>query len=123
MDHRSEGSVGFFISCGNSSEGFELTEEILDQMTPPVHMEVAGNRAYPVRLGRDHGYGTAIVQLGTDGVAIEGFVGEERFEFDVLDERLDADAVMALARQQDEAREIAERVDQRHDLGRQAAAR
>jgi hypothetical protein len=40
-----------------------------------------------------------------------------------LDKRLDADAVMPLTGQENEAGQIAQRVDQGHDLGRQAAAR
>ena len=44
-------------------------------------------------------------------------------EIDASDQRLGADAVVALAREQDEARQIAQRIDKRHDLGRQSAAR
>jgi hypothetical protein len=38
-------------------------------------------------------------------------------------QRLGADAVVALAREQDESRQIAQGIDKRHDLGRQSAAR
>ena len=46
-----------------------------------------------------------------------------RARIDVGDQRLDTDAVVTLAGQKHEANQIAERVDQGHDLGRQAAAR
>ena len=76
-----------------------------------------------VCLGRNDRLRTAIVELGAQPVDIEGLVGQERQDLDILDERLDADAVMTLTGQENEAGQIAERVDQGHDLGRQAAAR
>ncbi len=69
------------------------------------------------------GEGAAIVEFGPDPVDIEGLVRQEGLEVDVHDEGLDTDTILALAGQQDEARKIAERVNQGHDLGRQTAAR
>src|SRR6476469_788650 len=123
MDHGGEAFVGFLITRGDASEGLELTEEVFDQMAPAVHMEVAGDGLLAVCLGRDDRLRTAIVQLGAQPVDIEGLVGQERQDLDILDERLDADAVMTLTGQENEAGQIAERVDQGHDLARQAAAR
>jgi hypothetical protein len=57
------------------------------------------------------------------GVAVESLVGDQSREIEAGDERLDADAVVTLAGQQDEARQIAQGIDQSHDLGRQPAAR
>ncbi len=42
---------------------------------------------------------------------------------ETVDDRLDADAIVPLAGHEDEANQIAERVNQRQDLGRQTAAR
>ena len=50
-------------------------------------------------------------------------VGDESIKIDARDERLDADAVVTLAGQQDKARLIAQRIDERDNLGRQPAAR
>ena len=44
-------------------------------------------------------------------------------EIDASDQRLGADAVVALAREQDEARHTAQRIDESDDLGGQPAAR
>src|SRR5713101_9364416 len=69
---------------------------------------------------RNHDLGAALVEVGDDVVAVEGLVGDERAEFDPLDERWDADRIEALSRQQDESDEIAERIGERQDLGRHA---
>jgi hypothetical protein len=47
----------------------------------------------------------------------------QRAQREAVEQRLDANAVVALAGQQDEAGEIAEPIDERDDLGGQAAAR
>src|SRR6266704_1519185 len=66
------------------------------------------------------GFVAALVEVGDDVVAVEGLVGDERGEFDPLDERWDADRIEALSRQQDESDEIDERIGERQDLGRHA---
>ena len=55
------------------------------------------------------------------GVDVEGFVGDQRAEGQAVDERRHADRVKALAKQQDEAREIAESVGEGQDFGGHAA--
>jgi hypothetical protein len=47
---------------------------------------------------------------------VEGLVGDERADRDAGEKRLDADAVVPLAGQQDEARQIAQRIDKSDDL-------
>jgi len=56
-----------------------------------------------------------------DGVAIEGFVGEQTIKFDVMQERGDAHRVKAVARQEFKAHQICQRVGQRENFGRHAA--
>ena len=65
------------------------------------------------RLRRDDGGGAAIVQGGAQGVVVERLVGDESIKIDARYERLDADAVVAVARQQDEARHTAQRRSRR----------
>ena len=123
MDHRSEALVGLDVAGGDSAERLEAAEEVLDEMAPSIHVEVARDGPAAIGFGRDHRARTALVQFGAQPIDIEGLVAQERGEVDVLDERLDAEAVVTLPGQQDEAGEIAEGVDQSDDLGRQAAAR
>jgi hypothetical protein len=59
---------------------------------------------------RDHDLGAALVEVGDNVVAVESLVGDQRAEFDAVDQRRNADRVEALSRQQDESNEIAERV-------------
>src|SRR5665213_1886028 len=63
----------------------------------------------------------ALVQVCDDRVAIKGFVGDQSAEGETLDQRCDANSVEAVARQQDEAYEVAERVGESEDFGRHAA--
>ena len=65
----------------------------------------------------------ALVEVFDDPVRIEGFVGDQRAEFDVLDQRGDSNRVVTLSRQEDEADQIAEGIGQGEDLGGPAAFR
>ena len=100
----------------------DLAEEGVDQMTPLVHLEVARDRGDPIGFGRDHGGRAPLGQVGADPVAVESLVRQKGAEIEVGQKRGDTGAVVSLARQQNEPHEIAQRVDQRDDLGRQAAA-
>jgi hypothetical protein len=64
MDHRREARVGFVVTGGDAAEFLEFAEEVLDQMTPLVHLEVAGDCGDPVGFGRDHRHRAAVVQIG-----------------------------------------------------------
>jgi hypothetical protein len=66
--------------------------------------------------------GAALVQIGDDPVGIKGLVGDQGIEFNALDQRRHTDRVVPLAGQQDEAHQIAQRIDERDNLGRQAAS-
>ena len=92
-------------------------------MTPFVHLGVDVERRLASRVLGDDDLGAALVQFLDDPVHIEGLVGNERTEFDVADQRFDADRVMALTRQKDEADKLAECIDEREDLGCPAAPR
>ena len=86
-----------------------------------VDLVVDGERCCALRALGDDDSGTALVQLGDDPIGIEGLVGNQVVEFDVLDEWSDPDRIVALSGQQNEAHEIAQRIGERQDLGGQAA--
>ena len=121
MDDGGEALVGFVGAHGNALELFEFAEEVLDQMAPFVLLGVDGKGNRASRMLRDDDLGAALVQIGDDVVAIEGLVGDQRFEGESVDERGDANGVETLAGQENEANEIAECVGEREDLGRHAA--
>jgi hypothetical protein len=123
MNHCRETRVSFLVSRSDTAELFEFAEEIFNEMAPAVHVEVTFDGLGPVGFRRDDDHGAAVVQFGAQPIHIEGFVGEQSFKVDALDQRCDTDTVVTLARHQDEARKIAQRIDQRQDFGRQAATR
>src|SRR5512143_50506 len=118
MDHGGEALVGFVVARGDAAELLDLAEEILDQMAPLVHLEVAGNASSPIDLWRYHGHRASVVQIGADHVAVEGLVRQQGGEVEILQKRSNTNAVVPLSRQQDEAHEMAQRIDQGDDLGR-----
>jgi len=72
---------------------------------------------------RDADHGAALIHRFDDPVAIECLVCQQRAELNPVDQRCHADGVVAIARQQVEAHEIAEGIRQRQDLGRPATLR
>jgi len=92
-------------------------------MPPVIGVEVAGDLLSSVRLGRNDNDRSSLVELSPQPIGVESLVGQEHVEFDVLDQGRYADEVVPLPRQENEAGKIAERIDQRDNLGCQAAAR
>src|SRR3712207_2430506 len=85
-------------------------------MAPSIGVAVEVEAGLAVRLGRDHGDGAAGVEFGPEPVDVEGPVAEQGAEGDTLDQGRHADGVVALARQQHEAHQVAQRVHQGDDL-------
>src|SRR5215204_494383 len=121
MDDGDEALIGFVGAHGDAFEVFELTEEVLDQMAPLVHLSVEGERLGATRMLGDDNLGAAFIEVGDQRIAVEGLVGDQRSEGDAVDERWHADRVEALPREKDEAHEIAERIGESEDLGGHAA--
>src|SRR4028119_1309082 len=117
MDGSGVAGVGFVEAGGDGPELLQLGEGVLDQVAPAVHVAVEADGGLAVRLGRDHRGGTTPVKLRPEPVGVEGFVAEQGAEGDALDQRLHADAVVALAGQRKEAHRVAESVDEGDDLG------
>src|SRR3954467_13405420 len=69
MDDCSEARISFVVAGGDPPELFDLGEEVLDEMAPLVHLDVAGNAGGAVGLGRDHGLSAALVQVRADVIA------------------------------------------------------
>jgi len=109
--------IGLVGAHGDAFELLELAEEVLDEMAPLVHLLVDGERLCAARMLGDDGLGAACVEFGDNGVVVESLVADQRFKIETGNQRLDANAVVALAGEKDEANEIAEGVDQGHDFG------
>ncbi len=91
-------------------------------MPPLVDVEIDRERGFALGPLRDYDFRTAFIQFRNNPVGIECFVGDEATELCSLDQRRDPDGVVSLARQKDEAHEVAQGICQRQDFGRQAAA-
>ena len=123
MNHGAVAFVGFFVARGDCPDCLDFAEEVFDEMAPSIDVEVAGDGLFPIGFGWNDGKCASLVQFGAQRIAVEGFVSQKRFERDVLDQRIDAYAVVTLAGHQNEAGQIAECIDQRQDFGRQSSAR
>ncbi len=70
---------------------------------------------------RDDDLGAALVEIGDDGIAVEGLVGDEALKGETIDERSNPHRIETMAGQENEADEIAQCVGQRQNFGRHAA--
>jgi hypothetical protein len=123
VDHGLETTVCLVASHGYAFEFLQLAEEILDQVTPFVNVLVDVERFGAPGVLRDDDLRLAFVHVFDDPVGIKSLVSDQAAEFDVLDQRRDADGVKAVAGEQDEAHQISKRVGQRKDFGGPAALR
>src|SRR5918912_3385953 len=121
IDVRRKALIGFVGAQGDALEFPELAEEVLDQVAPFIHLLIEGERLRSARVLGDHRLGPSFVQRGEHPVAVEGFVPDQRVKGDALDEWRDTHGVVTLTGQQDETHQVAQRIDQRQDLGRHAA--
>ena len=77
IDIGREAQVGFVGAHGNPLEFLELAEEVLDQMTPCVHLLTDGERLRSARVLRDHRLGSSLVEFRDDPIAVEGSVRDQ----------------------------------------------
>src|SRR5579884_159477 len=123
MDHSGKALVGLVVARGNTPKRFEMTKEVFNQMAPAIHIKGAGDGVLVIRFRGNHRKGAALIQFDPQPIDIEGFVGQQGGEIEIADQRPHTDAVVTLPGQQNKTHQIAKGIDQRHDFGRQAAAR
>src|SRR5882724_1634301 len=121
MDVCGETLIGFVRAHCDAFEFLELAEEILDQVAPLVNLGVDRQRHGAPWMLRDDDLGTARVEVGNDGIAVESLIGDEAVKRETVDERGNADRIETMAGHENEADEITKRVGQRQNFGRHAA--
>src|SRR5882672_985595 len=121
MDICGETLIGFVCAHGDAFEFLELAEEVFDQVAPLVDFRVDRQRRSAPWMLRDDDLGAALVEVGDDGVAVEGLVGDEALKGETVDERSNPHRIEAMAGQENEADETAQCVGQRQNFGRHAA--
>jgi len=122
MNCGEEISGGFVVTGGDGAVFLQFAEEVLDEMTCliGISVEIALNRA--VALGRNHERLSSCPQrFDHPLVGIEGLVCQQDLGRHTRQQRVGAFQVMGLARRQDEAQRIAQRIDKRMNLGAQPA--
>ena len=116
-----EALIGFACAHGDALELFEFAEEVFDEMSPLVHLEVDIDGSFPPRPLRYDDLGTALVEFLNDPVGVESLVAKEGIERDSVDERGHADRVVAVSRQEHEPHEVAQGIAKGKDFGRPTA--
>jgi hypothetical protein len=102
---------------------FEFAEEVLHQVTPAIHSEIASDRVCPVGLGRYDGGCTSPIQFSPQPIDVEGFVSKQGLEFNPFDEGLNANGIVPLTGQKDETGQGTKRIHKGHDFRGQASPR
>ncbi len=88
-------------------------------MTPLVHLRVVRDLLLAIGFGGNDRLRAALVEVQSQGIVVEGLVSEQSTEVEVLQDRLGANAVVALAGQQGKADQVSQRIDHGQDLGGQ----
>ena len=121
-DEGLEGVCCFAVPCGEAAELLESIEAALDSVALFVEFPVVGSLDLAVAFGRDDGFCAHALDVGEDGVGIEGPVGEHGVGVAVAEQRDGLGAVVALAAGEDEVERQAVFFCQQVDLGRQSAS-
>jgi hypothetical protein len=87
MDDGIEALVGFVGAHSDTLEFLEFAEEVLDRMTAFAEFGVERQGRRASWILRDNDLGAAFVEIGNDGVAVEGLVGDQAAEVEAVDER------------------------------------
>lgn len=123
VDSGEEISGGFVVAGGDSSELFELTEEILDEVSRFIEVSIKLGRRPTIWQGWDYGRFSGGCQwLADPRVGIVGLVGDQRISGHLRQQRIGADQIVRLPARQPERYRVAEGVDQGMDFGAQPAA-
>lgn len=123
MDESGEALIGLVVARCDTPPFFQALDAILDQMPPFVHLGVMGDGRFAILLGGNDSQCATLIQFSAQRVVVERLVGDKGCKIDVLDQRLDANTVVPLTRQEDKACQIAKSINQKDDLRRQPTAR
>jgi hypothetical protein len=122
-DESSEALIRLVVTRCDASELFEIAEEVLYEMPPAIHGEVAGDSVLAIRFRWDDGLGFCFAEQFTQTIVVEPLVGQQRLHVDAIDQVGCCDAVVALSGKQNEFGKVSERIDEGNDLCCQSAAR
>ena len=122
MNAREERLGEFVVASGDGPKMLEQVEEALDEIAFAVEDEIARTRGCSVGFGWDDGDNRSLGEGGDEGVGVEGLVGDQGAGAGGCDQRFGASQIVILARAEHHLDGIAERIDERVNLGGQSAA-
>ena len=99
VDHGFVTLVGFVRSHGDALELFDLAKEVLDEVTPFIHFLVDLQWCASLRSLRNNDFRAALIHFLNDPVGIISFIRDQGAERNAVDERRNADRVVAIAGQ------------------------
>ena len=118
-----EADISFVISRGDGSEFLDLGEIVFDQVAPSIHHSIEVDLFFTMPARRNDRECTTFIKFCSQPVGIESFISQQRTECHVLDQWLDANHVVALARQKNKPNQVSQGVNHGDDLGGQATFR
>ncbi len=116
-------ACGLFVARGDGPELLDFGEEVFDHVPPLVGVFIVVPLDRAVDFRRDNCAGAPRVQFCKQPIGIERLVRQKGVKGDVLDQRGNAFQVVSLAGQEMKVEQVAQGIDQGHDLRGQSAAR
>jgi hypothetical protein len=109
------------IARGDGAEVFEFVKEPFNEVALAIQGEVGVSRLDAIRFGRDDWLYAPLLKGVDQGIGIIGFVSQERFRGNLIQQWLGLADVGCLARGKRQSDRIAKRIDDGVDLGGQSA--
>ena len=104
MDGSQEISGSFVVTGGDGSKLFELTEEIVDEVSRFIEFSVKIGRGQAMGPRRDYGrFAGSCQRLADRRVGIEGLIGDQRISGHLRQQRIGSDQIVGLPRGQQES--------------------
>jgi len=122
-DHGHEGLGGFVVTRGDATEVFDLVDKAFDEMALLVEVGIVRDGLGAGTVRGDHGVDVVRAQVRSEGIGVEGLVGNQDFGGQAADECFGLGDVVRLAGGETNAQRIAERIDGDVQLGAQPPAR
>jgi len=97
MDHGGKAGVGFVGTHGDTSEIFQIAEEILDQMPPTIHHLINLQRFFALWSLGNTNQRTALIHLVDDPVGIKCLIRQKRIELQPPDQRFNPDCIVTVS--------------------------
>ena len=112
----------FFVARGNGPELLYFREEVFGHVPPLAGVFIVVTLDRAIGFRRDNCARAPRVQFCKQPIGIKRLVRQKGVEGDVLDQRCNAFQVVSLAGQQNKVEQVAQGIDQGHDLRGQSAA-